>query len=129
MWAPLKKDTLDALAAEILHNYGSGSALVAITATDEDTATAFARDLGASLEDAGRSVAFQSGANTVPPRTDDTLTLVTGAVTTDAAATGHWNYLVWLENGSIERTTRAAASAIVDVTDPDHPRRVFADSC
>ena len=126
MWAPLKKDTLDALAAEILHNYATGSALVAVSAADEDVATAFARDLGGALEDAGRAVSFQSGANSVPPRVDDTLTLVTGQAT---ASSEFFNYVIWLESGSIDRGTRAAASAIVDVTDPDVPRRVFADSC
>ena len=126
MWAPLKKDTLDALAAEILHNYGTGSALVAVSAADEDVATSFARDLGGAVEDAGRTIAFQSGANTVPARVEGTLTLVTGRATASAE---HFNYVIWLESGSIERGTRAAASAIVDVTDPDVPRRVFADSC
>jgi len=126
MWAPLKKDTLDALAAEILHNYRTGSALVAVRAADEDVATAFARELSVSLEDAGRSVEFVSGANAVPARVDGALTLVTGQATADSA---HFNYVIWLENGSIDRGRRAAASAIVDVTDPDVPRRVFADSC
>jgi uridine kinase len=58
--------------------------------------------------------------------------LITGAAATDPSLAGHWNYSVWLEDSAahgIDRTTRAAASAIVDVTDPEHPRRVFADSC
>lgn len=61
------------------------------------------------------------------------------------ALSGVWNYSVWLEGTSpgaipdvdaaeaeryaAESSPRTAASAIVDNGDPEHPRRVFADSC
>jgi uridine kinase len=132
-WAPLKKDTLDALASEIMHNYGSGFALVAISAVDTATATTFASDLGDSLEAAGRTVlSYVLDGPDLPARDEGTMFLITGAAATDPSLAGHWNYSVWLEDSAahgIDRTTRAAASAIVDVTDPEHPRRVFADSC
>ena len=50
-WAPLKTDTLDALAAEILHNYGRGRAVVAIDGTA--ATSAFAEDLAEALRRAG----------------------------------------------------------------------------
>ena len=132
-WAPLKKDTLDALASEIMHNYGSGFALVAISAVETETATSFASELGDSLEAAGRTVsATVVDGPDLPARDEGTMYLVTGTAATDPALAGHWNYSIWLEDrdaNGIDRTTRAAASAIVDVTDPEHPRRVFADSC
>ena len=127
-WAPLKQDTLDALAAEISHNYGTGFALVGISGAD---APAFAAELADSFGDRPVRVAAIDAAP-LPVRTDepDTLVLVTGAVTSDPALAGHWNYTVFLEDRNrLDRTTRAAASAIVDVTDPEHPRRSFADSC
>lgn len=48
-----------------------------------------------------------------------------------------WNASIWLESRLVppnplyrrELDPRALASAIVDVTDPDHPRRTFADAC
>jgi hypothetical protein len=126
-WAPLKQDTLDALAGEITQNYGSGFALVAITAEDTDVATSFATDLAGSFADRPTRV-ITADAPPLPSRADnpDTIVFVTGPVTADAE---NFNFTVWLESGRIDRTTRAAASAIVDVSDPEHPRRLFADSC
>lgn len=126
-WAPLKQDTLDALAAEISQNYGSGFALVAITAENPDVAASFATDLAGSFGDRPTRVIAADGPP-LPSRTDnpDTIVFVTGAATADAE---NFNFTVWLESDRIDRTTRAAASAIVDVTDPEHPRRLFADSC
>lgn len=50
---------------------------------------------------------------------------------------GQWNYSIWLDDGLTDLKSpyvkkskpATTASAIVDVTDPEHPRRVFADSC
>ncbi|CAN5177483.1 hypothetical protein BH11ACT2_BH11ACT2_23610 [soil metagenome] len=126
-WAPLKQDTLDSLAAEISHNYGSGFALVAIAAESADAAASFATELAASFGARSTSVVALDSPP-LPSRAEhpDTLFLVTGAVTSHAQS---FNYTVWLETDRIDRTSRAAASAIVDITDPEHPRRVFADSC
>jgi uridine kinase len=50
-WAPQKTDLLDGLAAEIVHNYGKGRALVAV---DGFAGTAeFADDVAKALETAG----------------------------------------------------------------------------
>jgi hypothetical protein len=126
-WAPLKQDTLDALAAEIAQNYGSGFTLVSITAEKADVAASFAADLAGSFGERSVSV-VNLDEPPLPKRVDnpDTLFLVTGAVTANPEA---FNFVVWLESDRIDRTTRAAASAIVDVSDPEHPRRLFADSC
>jgi hypothetical protein len=126
-WAPLKQDTLDALAGEISQNYGSGFALVAITGEDADVATSFATDLAASFGDRPTRV-VQADSRPLPARSDnpDPIFFVKGAATAEKE---NFNFTVWLESDRIDRTTRAAASAIVDVSDPDHPRRVFADSC
>ena len=50
-WHPEKKDVLDALAAEILHNYGKGRAIVAIDGMDGAGKTHFADDLAIALTD------------------------------------------------------------------------------
>lgn len=47
-----------------------------------------------------------------------------------------WNFSVWLDGPgeplaayTSDAQPRTRASAIIDATDPEHPRRVFADSC
>lgn len=52
-WAPAKRDVFDALATEILHNYGRGRAIVAIDGDDPRESGAFAEDLAAAMRDAG----------------------------------------------------------------------------
>jgi len=52
---------------------------------------------------------------------------------------GQWNYSLWLSGAAepvpgaelylASADPAAAASALIDDTDPEHPRRVFADSC
>jgi hypothetical protein len=137
-WAPVKKDTLDALAAEIVHNYRSGFAVVGIASVDVDDAVDFASSLAAALEDAGRRVRvvrLDLDSATIPSRIDDDadmLNIVTGSVTTKPSIVSQFHFTIWLENADahgLDRTARAAASAIVDISDAEHPRRVFADSC
>ncbi|NQX11458.1 hypothetical protein HQQ80_07465 [Microbacteriaceae bacterium VKM Ac-2855] len=54
-WAPAKRDVLDALATEILHNYGRGRAIVAIDGDVAAESGAFADDLATSLRAAGHA--------------------------------------------------------------------------
>jgi uridine kinase len=55
-WAPLKKDQLEALAAEILHNYGTGRTIVAVEGDSLEAAGLFADDLAEALQIAGERV-------------------------------------------------------------------------
>jgi uridine kinase len=68
----------------------------------------------------------------VPAGSDATLIVVGGALD-DPETRGLWNWSVWLDDTqggrAAESSRRASASAIVDNSDWDHPRRVFADSC
>src|SRR6187402_1854081 len=99
-WAPQKADTLAALAAEITMNYPSGRVAVFGLGADE-----FATELAAP------------GLNVVAP----------GGELSKASA-GAYNFTIWLEDAPRDRVARANASAIIDVSNPEHPRRVFADS-
>ncbi|MBC7723646.1 MAG: uridine kinase [Burkholderiaceae bacterium] len=56
-WKPERHVTLDTLAAEILHNYGSGRATVAIDGIDGSGKTRFAEHLAAAVTKAGHGVA------------------------------------------------------------------------
>lgn len=255
-WAPLKKDQLEALAKEILHNYGHGRAIVAIDGPTGTGSRQFADDLAATIRtlgheafrasiedfhaprslrerngrfspsalyedgydysllqrvlldpfratsgtgfvlaayDADRDAPFQSKWTTATP---DALLVIDGLFLNRKELSGFWNYSVWLEAPSeaaeeaaaelagVESTSagsasaerganavlpgagqsgasqsgagrplveelgerarrdlgadalywaqaqpRGAASAIIDNNDPEHPRRIFADSC
>lgn len=211
-WAPLKKDQIEALAKEILHNYGRGRAIVAIDGGSDAGTREFADDLAATARtlghethraaiedfqaprasrerggrlspsaryedgydysllqrvlldpfratsgtgfvlaafDAKRDAPFQSKWTTASP---DALLVIDGVFLNRPQLAGFWNYSVWLETPerlrsetslSEERERDAAADAlylaevnprgkamaIIDNSDPEHPRRVFADSC
>jgi hypothetical protein len=129
-WQPLKKDVIDALAAEILQNYATGR--IAIDGDPGSGQRDLADDLAASLRDAGRTVTV-AGAN----RDFDTdLLLVAGERLQVPELAGKWRYAVWVDGAgepdeSYDREVkpRAKANAIIDNRDPGHPRRRFADSC
>jgi uridine kinase len=193
-WTPLKRDTLDSLADEFLHNYSKGRTLLAVdgvagtttfadslaerlgrgghavfrasigdflrprAARGADTAesrysTAFDYDLfrrvlvdpfklGGSAGfvtaafDAERDQPYESDWKTGP---QDATLVVDGPFLNRPELRGLWNWSLWLEAadeaaGMAEpylatADPRRRATAIVDNTDPDHPRRVFADSC
>ena len=216
-WTPLKRDTLDSLADEFLHNYAKGRTLLAVDGIDgagkrpfadalaerigrgghavfrasidrfhrpraeryvrgEDSAEGYYRDsfdydlfrrvlvepfrLGGSTGfvteafDVERDRPVEMEWKTGPQ--DGTL-VVDGAFLNRPELRGLWNWSVWLDASDeqaaarlfeldgaagqspryaggqklylAEANPRARASAIVDNTDPEHPRRVFTDSC
>jgi len=135
-WQPLKSDVLAALADDIAHNYGSGRASLAVAASDPEAGATFADALQRSIADTGRS-SFRASLTepSLPARDDstaDALLVASGDPVPALAVAGTFNYTVWLDDRNNPRrdpAARAAASAIIDNTDPDHPRRVFTDSC
>ena len=54
-WTPQKKDVLEALAADILHNYSRGRVIVAVDGVDGAGKSHFAADLVDALEKAGHA--------------------------------------------------------------------------
>ena len=193
-WAPDKKDTLEALAAEILHNYGHGRAIVAVDGRRDSGMRQFADDLAETLHTGGHTVFHASIEDFRQPRSRrergiysdgydhsllrrvlidpfrtagstgfsltgfdgnrdepvfqpkwksaglDAILIVDGVFLNRPELSGIWNYSVWLENPpTVEDiddaaylaavTPSAQATAIYDNSDPEHPRRIFADSC
>jgi hypothetical protein len=105
-WAPQKADTLAAVAAEITQHYGTGKVGVF-----GQGAQAFSAELAEVLGASGP---------TVSPSDAELST----------AAASKYNFTIWLDHGiTADRDARTIASAIIDVSDPEHPRRVFADAC
>ena len=217
-WAPARRDTLDALAAEILHNYPRGRVVVAIDGAAGSGKAALADDLSAAISRVGHAVVrasvddfhrplearhsrgensaeggyrdsydydalrerllrpFAAGKNfevasfdlladePVDPTEEsadpDSILVIDGIFLNRPELRGAWNFSVWLdvpdelaaqrmsardgvgiddplvarsrdaqEVYRAEAAPRTRATAIIDNADPDHPRRVFADSC
>jgi uridine kinase len=212
-WAPERKDTIAALADEILHNYGRGRVVVAVDGPDGAGTGEFADDLATALRSAGHAVfrasvtdfqrpraereargarsgegyyrdsfdysvlrrvlvepfrlggsaafvtaAFDPGRDAqVEPKWltggDDAILLIDGVFLNRPELAGLWNYSIWVDvtlkpaagpggsEAGVARQTeaqeiyrkevgpRTKATAIIDNTDNDHPRRSFADSC
>jgi uridine kinase len=160
-WAPQRTDTMAALAAEILHNYGRGRVVVAVDGVDDAGLTSFADRLSEAITASGHTsarvtrasgpdsgtalsdavTAFRAGSE-VGTDASDAILVVDGARINEQALAGLWNFSLWLDGGSSaaaeepeqaryirEVSPRRIATAIVDNTDEEHPRRRFADSC
>jgi uridine kinase len=192
-WAPQKKDTMEALASEILHNYGHGRAIIAVDGRSGSGMHQFGEDLAAALKGGSHAV-FQASIDDFrrpralragglytdgydysllrrvlidPFRTAgstgfaltgfdadrdepvfqpkwksagaDAVLIVDGVFLNRPELSGIWNYSIWLEDPSIEdefdtayltaENPSSRATAIYDNSDPEHPRRIFADSC
>lgn len=206
-WAPEKKDQLESLATEILHNYGKGRALVAVDGRHGAGQKTFADGLAGALEAAGADAFRASMEDFFRPRFDrerategrdwyrdaydysllrrvlidpyrtagstgfvltgfdavrdqpvfqpkwqsagpDAVLVVDGVFLNRSEISGVWNYSIWLSTPALESEDPDAArnaaadeaylkdanpsekaTAIIDNQDPEHPRRVFADSC
>ena len=83
---------------------------------------------------------FRSGEPQVPeqPVPVGAILLVDGVFLNRPELAGLWNYSIWLDSApglvaneayEAEARPRAAAVAIIDNTDIEHPRRIFADAC
>ena len=194
-WAPQKSDTLDALATEILHNYGRGRTIIAIDGPEGSGTSDFAAGLAAAIERTSHTAFvasiedFHRDPASVEPEFDeaafsrsdydysllrrilldpfknpghggfvlagydrarrspiepkwltapvDAVLIVEGVFLNRPELRGLWSYSVWLEKRGLrapdeyftESKPRTTATAIVDNSDPEHPRRNFADSC
>ena len=205
-WTPLKRDVLDSLADEFMHNYRKGRTFLAVDGIDGAGKQPFADALAERLARGGHAVFRASVDRFHKPRAEryargvdsaegyyydsfdyellrrvliepfrmggstgfvteafdvqrdaqiemdwktgpqDATLVVDGAFLNRPELRGIWNWSVWLDTDD-EATDRSAryagaeklylaeadprqrASAIIDNTDPDHPRRIFTDSC
>jgi hypothetical protein len=143
------------VAAEFLQHYGRGPRFVAVTGVpDADparVADAFAAALRGAGQEAERATlgpgtganAFRSDVVT-PFRSRDAVLVVDGAGLLSPEFRGFWNFSLWVEHDP-ERSPdwsfvttgqkdplgapREVASVLLDDTDPERPRRLWADSC
>ncbi len=128
-WQPLKKDVIDALAAEILQNYSTGR--IAVDGATGAGEREFAENLAVALRQSGRTVTVATSDEDF----DTDLLLVAGEALQGPELAGGWRYAIWVEGDDDDSEyirqvkPRMKANAIIDNRDPEHPRRRFADSC
>lgn len=134
-------DVWSGIADEFLHLYPKAGRLLAVAGADAERSRVAADEIAASLTAAGKEVERVHTADgdeqrlrsevIAPFREDalrDRILVVSGpASLLSASARGIWNFTVWQLVG--DEPPQTAASALVDVTDPAHPTRRFADYC
>ena len=143
------------VAAEFLQHYVRGPRFVAVTGVPDADPARVADAFAAALRDAGQEAeraTVQSGATAdafredvvAPFRSRDAVLVVDGPGLLAPEFRGFWNFSLWVEHDP-ERSPdwsfvttgqkdplgapREVASVLLDDTDPERPRRLWADSC
>lgn len=136
-------DVWSDISTEFLHLYPGGRRLVVVAGADADRSRRAADDLASALTTAGQQVAREHSADgdeqalradVIAPFREGTGT-DTGTVLVvsgppellSTTARGLWNFIVW--QLADDEAPHSIATAIVDVSDPAHPTRRFADYC
>ncbi|VXB25634.1 conserved hypothetical protein [Microbacterium sp. 8M] len=135
-----RRALLESIVDEFLHDYPRGARLLAVASPDTGRSADWAGSLRTVLEERGidaTTVAQDDRAETdlrtevvAPFRAQqaDAVLIVSGATSLLAERTrGLWHYSVWLIEG--DEVPHTAATALIDVTDPDAPARRLADYC
>ncbi len=120
-WTPLKSDVLSSVGEELVQHNPTGRVAVAIRSLSgrEDEQRAFARDLAAHSPRDAVVTDDVSG--------DPVIQIVVGPATADGS---RFHQVVWLRHSDDDDyDERHAATIVVDTSDAEHPRRVFADAC
>ncbi|SIN84791.1 nucleoside/nucleotide kinase family protein [Agromyces cerinus] len=143
-----REELLEGIAEEFLHHASHGRRLIAVDGGGAGVATRFADDLAGVLAEHGQptlrvsvgDVGAGAGeavlradtvdpfrAGTLPGASDDTVLVVDGRGLLDGGARGIWHFSLWLLAG--DELPHSGAAVIVDVTDPDAPKRFYYDYC
>jgi hypothetical protein len=145
-WAPQETDTMAAIAGEVIAQVGTNRTVIAVDGQDGVDLEHVASALVAGFEQQGVHAMAAAAPSTdadvlradlvTPFRTTgagDGVLVVhgTGLLATGTRTLWRWSLWVEQESGRLERRAdvKIAASAVLDVTDPDHPRREWNDAC
>jgi len=152
-FAPAKQDIFDEFAAEILHNYADGRWAVAVDGRAGAGQAEVADGIAAAIQARGAAAvrATTDGVDDfrstvlVPFRAEEgnAILVVDGRELLRAPLSSIFVYTIWIgvspagtpdpseDQLDYERTVRPriAATANLDNSDPEHPRRTFSDSC
>ena len=128
------------ISSEFLHFYPRGRRLLAVAGANAERSRQAADDLLSALTASGQQVIREHSpdgdevelraavtAFRESPKSDDILLVSGPYALLDERARGMWNYAVWQLAG--DEPPHTVAGSIVDVTDPAHPARRFADYC
>ncbi|WIA98761.1 MULTISPECIES: hypothetical protein [unclassified Curtobacterium] len=145
-WAPQETDTYAEIAGEVIAQVGTNRAVVGVDGQDGVDLERVAAGLVAGFARHGVSAMAAAAPSSdvdvlrsdvvTPFRTTgagDGVLVVHGHGLLAPGARGLWRWSLWAEQetGRLERRAdvKIAASAVLDVTDPDHPRREWNDAC
>ncbi|MGN7189726.1 hypothetical protein [Curtobacterium sp. MCBA15_004] len=145
-WAPQETDTYAEIAGEVIAQVGTNRAVVGVDGQDGVDLERVAAGLVAGFARYGVSAMAAAAPSSdvdvlrsdvvTPFRTTgagDGVLVVHGHGLLAPGARGLWRWSLWAEQetGRLERRAdvKIAASAVLDVTDPDHPRREWNDAC
>ncbi|MGN6408453.1 MAG: hypothetical protein ACTHMH_08890 [Curtobacterium sp.] len=145
-WAPQETDTMAAIAAEVIAQVGTNRTVVGIDGQDGVDLERVAAGLVAGFEQHGVSALAAAAPSTdvdalradlvAPFRSTGEgpgVLVVHGHGVLAHGARTLWRWSLWVEqeSGRLERRAdvKIAASAVLDVTDPEHPRREWNDAC
>ncbi|MFB9648045.1 hypothetical protein [Curtobacterium pusillum] len=145
-WAPQETDTMAAIAAEVIAQVGTNRTVVGVDGQDGTDLERVAAGLVAGFQQHGVSAMAAAAPSSdvdilradlvTPFRTTGAgagVLVVHGHGTLAPGARGLWRWSLWVEqeSGRLERRAdvKVAASAVLDVTDPEHPRREWNDAC
>ncbi|MGM7672075.1 hypothetical protein [Microbacterium sp. A93] len=131
----------DDIAEQFLQHYKKGRRLLAVAGVDAERSRQVADSLAIALTDAGETVERAHSADgdegelrdaVIAPfraaaATDAVLVVSGPAELLSKSARGMWHFTLWQLAG--DEPPHAAASDLVDVTDPANPTRRFADYC
>ncbi|WP_420367876.1 hypothetical protein [Curtobacterium sp. L1-20] len=145
-WAPQETDTMAAIAAEVIAQVGTNRTVIGIDGQEgtdlERVASALVEGFKQHGVSAMAAAAPTSDADVLrsdiitPFRTTgagDGVLVVHGRGVLAHGAHRLWRWSLWVEqeDGRLERRAdvKIAASAVLDVSDPEHPRREWNDAC
>ncbi|WP_139195272.1 hypothetical protein [Curtobacterium sp. MCBA15_001] len=145
-WAPEATDTMAAIANEVIAQVGTNRTVIGVDGQDGVDLERVAAGLVDGFAQHGVTAMAAAAPTTdadrlrsdlvAPFRTTgagDGVLVVHGHGVLGAGARGLWRWSMWVEqeSGRLERRAdvKIAASAVLDVTDPEHPRREWNDAC
>jgi len=152
-FAPAKRDVFDEFATEILHNYAEGRWVIAVDGPQGAGQSEIADGIAASIEALGTTAVRASTEGVADFRsevlapfragTGNAILIVDGRELLRPPLASIFVYSIWIgvapdgapesteDQRAYERTIRPrlTATANLNNSDPDHPRRTFSDSC
>jgi len=108
-----RRDLIDSVAEEFLHNAWAGRRLLAVEAAEDEDAARFADDLAAALVARGQTAVRR-------PPSD-------GRRLLNQSVRGIWHFAVWTLRD--DELPHGSADVNVDVSDESAPTRYFYDLC